>query len=71
MSLEQEPIPAASLQEALDELVDRSIASGRGQSWLADKINVSPRAVRMWVSGQRALSGASAVAVRSVIREVL
>ena len=70
-----DPIPPSSLQAVLDQLVDsgaiETSTRNRGQTWLAEQVDVSPQTVRRWISGDRRLKGASAVAVRAVIRGVL
>ena len=73
--LDNDPIPASGLRAVLDYMVNSgAIATSsrnRGQTWLSEQVDVSPQTVRRWVAGDRRLKGASAVAVRSVIREVL
>lgn len=73
--LDQTPIPPEALRGALDELIDRGVIEkktrNRGVTWLAERVDVSPRTVGRWLSGDRSLGGARAVAVRSVLENHL
>ena len=44
--------------------------NNRGHTWLAEKVGVSTSTVWRWCSGQRALRGPTAMAVRTVLKEM-
>ena len=71
----REPIPGRSLQEALDYLIEigeiQTSGHNQGQSWLAEKVGVSPEAVRNWVTGSAPCQGPAAMQVRVAIKEAL
>lgn len=69
--LDEDPIDPDALQYALDKLVELGIVeaaeNNRGQSWLAEQVEVNDRTVRRWLSGDTELTGTSAIAVRTSI----
>lgn len=66
--LNKDPIPPDALRTALEFVAESNDEiTGKGQSWLARQLDVNPRTVRRWLSGDLNVTGATAVAVRSVL----